>query len=58
VCWFKPSATNHIAKVREISFILEENGVLVRVLKTHKPGYIVYEDHYQVVAEPFADLRL
>jgi hypothetical protein len=38
--------------------LLEENGVSVRAFKTHKPGYIVYEDEYQVVAEPFADLRL
>jgi hypothetical protein len=36
----------HIAKIREMSYILDENG------------YIVYQDEYQVVAEPFADLSL
>ena len=38
--------------------VLEMNDIYVRMLKKHRPGYIVYEDDYQVVAEPFADLRL
>jgi hypothetical protein len=58
VCWFKASATEHIAKVREMACILELNGVYVRVIQTRKPGYVVYEDGYQVVAEPFAELEL
>jgi hypothetical protein len=37
-------------------YILEQHSVCVRVLKTDRPGYIVYEDEHQVVAEPFADL--
>ena len=57
MCWFKASATAHIAKAREISFILEQNDVYVHEIKTRRPGYIVYEDEYQVVAEPFADLE-
>jgi len=39
-------------------YILEQHNVYVRVLKTDRPGYIVYEDEHQVVAEPFANLRL
>jgi hypothetical protein len=38
--------------------ILEENAIYVRTIKARRPGYIVYEDAYQVVAEPFADLAL
>ena len=41
-----------------MSCILNQNIVNVRVLKTRHPGYIVYEDEHQVVAEPFADLKL
>ena len=58
MCWFKPTATEHIAKVREMSCILQQNGVYVRVIKAQHPGYVIYEDEYQVVAEPFADLDL
>jgi len=38
--------------------ILENNGVFIRTLKAKKVGYVVYEDEYQIVAEPFADLKL
>jgi len=58
VCWFKDTAKEHIAKAREMSCILGQNNIHVRVIKTQRPGYVVYEDEYQVVAEPFADLDL
>jgi hypothetical protein len=35
--------------------ILEAHDVKVEMLKTTKPGYVVYEDEFQVVAEPFSD---
>jgi hypothetical protein len=44
--------------MHEMACILELNGVCVRVIKTQRPGYIVYEDEYQVVAEPFAEMEL
>ena len=53
--WFKDSATKHISKMRDIASILEEHGVRVRMLTTKKPGYIVYEDDFQVAAQPFPD---
>jgi hypothetical protein len=28
---------------------------VVRMLKTDRPGYVVYEDGFQIVAEPFSD---
>jgi hypothetical protein len=58
VCWFKASAREHIAKMYEMACIVELNGVWVRMIKTCRPGYIVYEDEYQVVAEPFAELEM
>jgi hypothetical protein len=32
--------------------------MLKRMIKTRRPGYIVYEDDDQIAAEPFRDLRL
>jgi hypothetical protein len=29
--------------------------VAVEMITTERPGFLVYEDEYQVVAEPFAD---
>lgn len=54
ICWFKPSAAEHIAKARVIVDALQNCGVAVRMIKTDRPGYIVYQDDYQVAAEPFA----
>ena len=58
MCWFKSDALQHIAKAREMSCVLEQSGIYVWTIKTQRPGYVVYEDEYQVVAEPFADLKL
>jgi hypothetical protein len=33
--------------------ILERNGICVKKIKTDKPGCLIYEDEWQIVAEPF-----
>jgi len=48
----------HIGRIYEMVCILEQHGIYVQVLKADRPGYIVYQDEHQVVAEPFADLHL
>jgi len=53
--WFRDSAKEHIANAREMASILERNGLPIDILMTRKPGYIVYQDEFQVAAEPFAD---
>ena len=55
--WVKHTAIEHIAQIRELVAILENHGVHVRTLKAKRVGYVVYEDKYQIVAEPFADMR-
>lgn len=52
--WFKETATEHLARVQDLVAILENHGVPVRTLKAKRVGYVVYEDEYQIVAEPFA----
>ena len=54
ISWFKDSAHAHIAQVRLLITILESHGVSVRMLKSKRVGYVVYEDEHQIVAEPFA----
>lgn len=51
--WFKSSAKEHIAKMRILAHILDVHGIAVDVIQTGRPGYIVYDDEYQVAAEPF-----
>lgn len=52
VCWFHPGARRSVVRrLWDIAAILEEHAVPVRLVKSDKPGKIVYEDSDQVVAE-------
>jgi hypothetical protein len=53
--WFKDSASLHIQNMRVLSQILHDHGVNVEVVRSDRPGYVVYEDEHQVAAEPFSD---
>jgi hypothetical protein len=53
ICWFKTGANEHISRVWRIIKVLERNGIYVKKIKTDRPGYLIYEDEWQVVAEPF-----
>lgn len=53
--WFKDSAAAYIARMREIAVILEAHDVAVVMLRTDRPGFVVYEDEFQIAAEPFYD---
>ena len=51
VSWFRDDAAEALKRMWDIVAILREHGVPVRLVQTAKPGKIVYEDPYQVVAE-------
>ncbi len=53
ICWFKTGASEHISRIYEMVRVLERNGIQVRKIKTDRPGYMIYEDEWQIVAEPF-----
>lgn len=53
ICWFKTDAAEHISRIWEMVHILERNGIYVKKIRTDKPGYVIYEDEWQLVAEPF-----
>jgi hypothetical protein len=53
VSWFKASAHEHIAHARELAALLDAHDVRTEMLATDRPGYVTYEDAFQVVAEPF-----
>jgi hypothetical protein len=55
ISWFKETAHDHINKVLEMAVIVESHGVRVTKLEAERVGYVVYEDEFQIVAEPFVD---
>ena len=57
IAWFKDSATEHVARAHRIKVILEHYGHPVLILSEERVGYIVHEDDFQIIAEPFSDTR-
>lgn len=54
ISWFKDTAHEHLAQIRGLLVILSNHGVVVRTIKANRIGYVVYEDEFQIVAEPFS----
>ena len=50
--WFKDTSTKHIARMYEMVGILEQYGMPVKKVRRRRPGYVVYEDDYQVSCIP------
>ena len=55
ISWFKDSAKAHIEKMRSLASILSSHGIVTEMIRSPRPGYIVYEDAHQVAAEPFRE---
>jgi hypothetical protein len=51
VAWFRDDAVEPLRRIWDLVHLLRENGVPVRLVTTDRPGKIVYQDAYQVVAE-------
>jgi len=51
--WFKDSAKEHIEKMYELKEILMKYELIIEIVAIKNPGYIVYEDEYQISAIPF-----
>ncbi len=56
ICWFKSASVEHVSKAQQVARIMRRNGIDIFELKTARPGFLVFEDEHQVVAEPFRDV--
>lgn len=55
ISWFRDTAIEHIQKMEDLTVILKAHNIPIEILETSRPGYIVYEDEFQVTAEPFKE---
>lgn len=55
--WFKPGAKEHLSMAYELADLLGRHGYHIEILKTERPGFVIYEDDVQLIAEPFADTK-
>jgi hypothetical protein len=51
----QPHAVESIEKLKELLRLMESAGYRTRTIATEHPGYITYEDLYQIAAIPFKD---
>lgn len=55
ISWLRASATEHVAAMQRLAQIVARCGHEVTEVRTHRAGYVTYEDEVQVVAEPFRE---
>jgi hypothetical protein len=55
--WFKDTAKTDIQKIFDLKEILLKYEIVIEMVTSKKPGYIVYEDKHQVSAIPFKSDR-
>jgi len=55
ISWYRDTAREHIAQMREMQRVLERYGIAVEMIKSDRIGYVLYEDEFQVASYPFAD---
>jgi hypothetical protein len=49
----RPTPANTLPALGRWSRSLNANGLYLKKIRTDKPGYVIYEDDWQLVAEPF-----
>jgi hypothetical protein len=52
ISWFRTQSQECISRVWSVVQILEENGIAITKITTEDPGYVIYEDEFQIVAQP------
>jgi hypothetical protein len=51
ICWFRSDAGEALARMWDLAILLRQMDVPVRLVRTHKPGRLLWVDEHQVVAE-------
>jgi hypothetical protein len=57
IFWFKQTAREPMKRIWAMKPYLEAYGYWIELVKTWKPGLIIYEDGWQVAAKPWRDGR-
>lgn len=55
IFWFKSDAKDCTRKVWQLALALRHQSFQVEMHRTRRPGYVIYEDEFQVGAIPFHD---
>ncbi len=58
ICWFEPTAREHIARARELAMLIAEAGRPTTMVTTRHLGQVLYRDEILIVAKPDERTRL
>ena len=58
ICWFRPTAHEHIARARDLAMLIAEAGRPTTMVTTRHAGQVLYRDDFQIVAKPEERTRL
>ncbi len=53
--WFRTDADKMLDRAWEMTWTLREQGYVIELIRSENIGYVLYEDEFQIVAEPFQD---
>ena len=54
VSWIRADAHAHVQRLQLLAALLRRHDLGVEMLRTDRPGFLVYQDDVQAIAEPFA----
>ena len=57
IAWFRDTATECLKRMHAVKEVLEGYGHPVSLVREERVGYIVHEDEFQVIAEPFSETK-
>lgn len=52
ICWFKSDAKSMIRRARRMVRICQAGDIWITQCRTTRPGHILYQDDFQIVAKP------
>ena len=52
VFWFRGERLEMIQRLWELAILLQESGAAIELIHTTRPGWVRYQDEYQVAAIP------
>jgi len=52
LCWFRDDANDMINRIFGLRALIQEGGYPIDVMRSSRPGSILYRDTYQIVAKP------
>jgi hypothetical protein len=55
ICWFKSTATEYVSRMHRLCRILNQYHIPTEMIRSTRPGYIVFQDEHQITALPVAD---